>query len=206
MSLPKIIQLGRGVFGRQAIDNMGWIDMGNYIVVIDTLEQRKLAGDVVSQIHHTIGNKPVRYVINTHLHYDHIALNPHFERLGAEIVNARTLNSKFTLGKKHSSNYLEIIPLPGLHTKDDIIINLPNQKITFIGDLFGWGILPFEGKLTREKLQQIYDGYQTILDLEPEAIVQGHGPFITPSELIRCRQYFQETLFQLENGETPPAT
>ena len=36
---PTIVTVGEGFYVRQAVDNIAWIDLGEYAIVIDALEQ-----------------------------------------------------------------------------------------------------------------------------------------------------------------------
>ena len=62
---PTIVTVADGLFVRQAVDSMGWIDLGEYAVVVDALEQPELEEEVFETIASTIGDRPIRYVLNT---------------------------------------------------------------------------------------------------------------------------------------------
>ena len=86
----KIVTVAGGLYVRQAIDNTAWVDMGDWAIVVDALEQPGLAGEVFAAIQSTLGDKPVRYLLNTHTHYDHMALNGAFQRrMGTEIISTQ---------------------------------------------------------------------------------------------------------------------
>ncbi len=188
---PLLRQLAPGVFARQEVDNMGWVDMGDSILVVDTLEQPTAEAAVWQALRETVGDRPVGWVLNTHTHPDHVALNPAFERAGAEIINARTRElpaSGLTVeGKKRS---VQMLPMPGCHSHGDCVVWLPAERILFVGDLFGWGLIPWMGNLTGERKQLIVDTYRRLLDLRPQTLVPGHGPLCGDAELRRWLDYF----------------
>lgn len=98
-----------------------------------------------------ITDKPVLYVINTHMHGDHSGGNAKKQALGAKVIaheNARfqmamtqtaglptiTLDEHMRL--YHGEFILDIYWLGRGHTDGDIVVHLPNQNMIFMGDLF----------------------------------------------------------------------
>lgn len=65
--------------------NAGVIIGKDYIVVVDTMVSAKEAKRFIQDIR-TISNKPIRYVVNTHYHLDHVFGNSEFSKLGAVII------------------------------------------------------------------------------------------------------------------------
>jgi len=189
---PVIVPASEGCFVRQAIDNMGWCDMGDYILVVDALEDAPLESEVVAAIAETVGDKPVGFVLNTHTHYDHVSLNEAFvRRFGAEIVNQRTTTIE-PEGRFFQSPGREVrmIPMPGCHTREDCVIWAPNDRVLFVGDIFGWGLIPSGSLLTAELRTLLRDTYQRLIDFDAKIVVPGHGPVCGTAELVRWVEYF----------------
>ena len=65
--------------------NAGIIIGKDAVAVVDTLGTAKEARAMIAQIRR-ITTKPIRYVINTHFHYDHTLGNGAFDQLGAVVV------------------------------------------------------------------------------------------------------------------------
>jgi len=189
---PVIVTAGDGFFVRQAIDNMGWCDMGDYVLVVDALEDAPLEDEVMDAIAETTGGKPVKYVLNTHSHYDHVALNGAFvERFGAEIVNQRTTTVDPS-GRlfEGADRKVWMIPMPGCHTREDCVIWAPDDRVLFVGDIFGWGLIPSGGLLDAKLRHLLRETYQHLIDFEARVVVPGHGPVCGTPELIRWAEYF----------------
>ncbi len=66
--------------------NVGLIVGSNGLVVVDTLSSAKDARKMIDQIR-KITDKPIRYVIDTHSHFDHVMGNSEFEKQGATIIS-----------------------------------------------------------------------------------------------------------------------
>ena len=189
--IPKIIKLAEGFYVRQEIDNIAWIDLGGYAVVVDALEVKETEKEVFEAISDTIGTTPVKYLFNTHTHYDHVVLNEAFkQRYGTEIIyqdGSIPAEGKWFEGSKRKCLFL---PLPGCHTQEDCIVWFPNEKVLFTGDIFGWGLIPLTRSLRKDTSQLLIDTYNRMIDFGAEAIVPGHGPLISNSELLRWVEYF----------------
>jgi cyclase len=196
---PKIIQVGEGFCVRQEIDNMAWIDLGEYALVVDALEQPQTRQEVLAAIRQTLGSKTVRYVLNTHTHYDHVALNAAFqEAYGSEIVNAQTAplpaQGRWFEGSRRR---VQMLPLPGCHTPEDCIVWAPLEGALFTGDIFGWGVIPLTVNLRADTAQTLRDSYRRMIELGPKVVIPGHGPLCTVNELRRWVDYLDWLIEQV---------
>jgi glyoxylase-like metal-dependent hydrolase (beta-lactamase superfamily II) len=188
---PKLLRPAPGCFVRQEVDNIAWLDMGDYLLVVDALEQTALEAEVMESIAATTGGKPVGVVINTHTHQDHVALNDAFQRrFGAQVVNAQThVIPPAGLVWTADERRVEAHALPGCHTDGDLIVWLPRERLLFTGDIFGWGLIPWDHGLDRPRLDHIVATYERLAALEPTTVVPGHGPLCTVAELRRWITY-----------------
>jgi cyclase len=188
---PKIIPLAEGFFVRQEIDNIGWVDLGEGVLVVDALEQHSLRDEIFSLIKRTSGGKPVVRVLNTHSHYDHVALNEDFQReFGADIVSMQTADIPAAgLEVGSAERPAAMIPMTGCHTQEDCIVWLAADRILFVGDIFGWGLIPWDRPLDAEKLEHIRCCYRQLIDYGADTVVPGHGPLCGNDELQRWLDY-----------------
>ena len=96
-------------------------------------------------------DKPLLYVINTHMHGDHSGGNAKNQDLGAKVIaheNARfqmsmtqtkglpTITLEDHMRLYHGEFILDIYWLGRGHTDGDIVVHLPKQNMIFMGDLF----------------------------------------------------------------------
>lgn len=188
---PQLITVADGFHVRQAVDNIAWLDMGDWALVVDALEQPELEDEIFSAIASTLGGKPVRYVVNTHTHYDHVALNAAFvRRFGAEIINQKT-SPVSAAGRwfKGTRRRVQMLPVPGCHTQKDCILHVPDDSALFVGDIFGWGLIPLMVRLRVATVQLLRDSYTRLMDYGAAVIIPGHGPLCTTAELGRWLEY-----------------
>jgi cyclase len=188
---PKLLSPMPGCFVRQEVDNIGWIEMETYVLVVDALERPELEQEIMATLATTVPGKPVRAVINTHTHHDHVALNDAFrERFGAQIVNAQThVVPPDGLTWSAGERRVEVYSRPGCHTAEDLIVWLPRERLLFVGDIFGWGLIPWDHVLDRQRFDHIVATYEDLAALEPVTVVPGHGPLCTAVELRRWVTY-----------------
>jgi cyclase len=75
------------------------------------------------------------------------------------------------------------------HTVGDLIVHLPEQRVVFAGDIVFAGDHPchWAGPLDR-----VSAAGERILALDPEWIVPGHGPLMTPAELRTYVEYLDD--------------
>ncbi|HWC20552.1 MAG TPA: MBL fold metallo-hydrolase [Terriglobales bacterium] len=97
-------QVGNGVYAAissHAGGNSGFIIGDNGVLVVDTFINQAPARDLLAEIR-KLTNLPVKYVVNTHYHLDHVAGNAVFTETGAAVIAhrnerawVRTENLKF---------------------------------------------------------------------------------------------------------------
>ena len=96
--------IGKGIhaaISTRAGGNSGFIIGDNAVLVVDTFISRTPARELLGEIR-KITNLPVKYVVNTHYHLDHVAGNAVFTEAGASVIAhrnerawVRTENLKF---------------------------------------------------------------------------------------------------------------
>ena len=140
------------------------VDMGDHIVVLEGPQNEARGLAVINAAKAAIPGKPIRYVVNTHAHFDHSSGLAPFVAEGATILTQENnkaflekgLNSPRTLvgdtlakstrkakvdgiGDKKvlkgGNNVIELYTVRGLEHSDGMLLAyLPNQKILFSAD------------------------------------------------------------------------
>lgn len=138
-----VIKVGDGVYAAiggdddPAESNAGFIVGNNGVVVVDTFEDVGPARDLLSAIR-KVTQLPIKYVINTHYHLDHVGGNAVFAETGAVILAQRnvrawerTENYKLfgSEPKPEKRAYVEAFVLPDLTYTDAVDIFLGNRLV-----------------------------------------------------------------------------
>jgi glyoxylase-like metal-dependent hydrolase (beta-lactamase superfamily II) len=192
MDQPTLKTLADKLIVREAVDVMGWLSIGEQGVVVDALEQPGEKDDVFAAIERTLSSTPIRYLLNTHTHYDHTALNEAIvDRWGAEIIN-RSVTDLPADGRmiEGSRRTVTILPIDVCHA-DDAVVWVQPDEVLFVGDAFGWGLIPPNGNLTGDQPERIAAAYEKMIAFEARHVVPGHGPTCTTDHLRRWLDYYR---------------
>jgi glyoxylase-like metal-dependent hydrolase (beta-lactamase superfamily II) len=140
-----------------------------------------------------VTDKPIKYLIYSHHHFDHIAGGQAFKDAGAKIVaHKRTKERLAVLQDPHTPlpdetfDKRRTIKLGGTvlelsyhglnHSDSTIVMRLPKEKIVFIVDTFPVGAFPGRGFIDFYPLEAEKFG-ETVLKMDWERMIPGHpGP------------------------------
>jgi cyclase len=138
-----VTKIGEGVYaaisedGGAAGSNAGFIIGSNGVVVVDTFTAIAPAKDLLAEIR-KVTNLPIRYVVNTHYHLDHVGGNAVFAEAGAAIIAQRnvrgwerTENLRFFGAdpKPDKRALVKALTLPDVTYTDAIDIHLGDRVI-----------------------------------------------------------------------------
>ncbi|HEV2290110.1 MAG TPA: MBL fold metallo-hydrolase [Candidatus Acidoferrales bacterium] len=117
--------------------NAGFVISNDGVAVVDTFEHAPAAQELLNQIRAKT-NLPIRFVVNTHYHLDHVAGNSIFAAAGATVMAQenvraweRTENLKFFGAKitPEQKEMVESLGLPSVTYKDGVEIYLGAHKL-----------------------------------------------------------------------------
>jgi len=163
-----------------------------------------------------VSEQPIRFVINTHYHGDHVGGNETIGKNGAVIIahdNIRqrmttdqfsnffnentpawpkdalpvvTFNDRVTLHLNGEA--VEVIHVPRGHTDGDSIVYFPDSNVLHMGDIFFNGLYPFIDLDGGGSIQGMIAGVELGISLagEETQIIAGHGPM---SDLPGLQEY-----------------
>jgi cyclase len=135
--------LGKGVWAAVTVPrsgaggNSGFIVGSEGVAVVDTFQTKEAAEALLAAIRETT-SQPVRFVIDTHYHLDHVAGNGVFAQAGAVVVAERnvaawerTENLKFfgDAIKPEQRAMVEALTLPSLTYRDGVELRLGDRKV-----------------------------------------------------------------------------
>lgn len=189
-----VTRIGEGVYaalgedGGPAGSNAGFIVGSTGVAVVDTFTSVGAAKDLLSEIR-KITNLPIRYVINTHYHLDHVGGNAVFAEAGATILAhrnvfgwERTENLKFfgTDPKPERRALVEALVLPDMTYTDAVDIRLGDRLVQVryvLGHTGGDTVVTVPG--AKEKTADIVFGGDIIWQKHlPNLIDASTGPWI----------------------------
>jgi cyclase len=117
--------------------NAGFVIGSDGVLVVDTFENPAAAQELLNQIRQKT-NLPVRFVVNTHYHLDHVAGNNIFAAAGATILAQdnvrsweRTENKKFFGAKitPEQTQMVESLSLPSITYRDGVDLYLGTREV-----------------------------------------------------------------------------
>ena len=176
-----------------------------------------------------LGATPVKYLINTHWHYDHTGGNENFGKAGALILahdNVRTrMAAGATVGgrvvlpapkialpvvtydqglKVHlNGDEVRTVHLSNGHTDGDSIVIWRSANVVHMGDLyFNKVTLPFIDLASggsANGLLAAIDKALTLVD-DRTKIIPGHGPVATKADLAGYRAMLADVIGKVEAG------
>jgi len=181
------------------------------ILLVDT--GFKETAEALNTVIHKLGQGDVVYIINTHLHGDHVSGNwicgknatiVDFENLeecmsyGFIFPGNGDLEGKLekAFGTYFSLNFngekIQIIPCPNIHSDADLLVHFSKSGVVHMGDLLLTQSFPAVGSRVKEYL----DFLDKIVDIFPPEtkFIAGHGCDFTMDDLKDYRQMLQTTI------------
>lgn len=214
--VEKLSDRAYAIFGQGG--NIGLFVGDQEAVLVDT-QFARLVPDLFEAIA-AITDKPIRFLVNTHHHGDHVGGNPLVAaKVQAIIAHAnvrRRLEAKLDPAQRGGLPTLLVgeadpakparldITLPGLelhlvhrsaaHTDGDLIVGLPSDRVLHLGDLMFLGILPFiDAKDGAGSFKGLVDTITWLATWLPEdvKVIPGHGPLCGQKEVLRYRDFLK---------------
>ena len=205
--------------------NVGFVIGDDSVAVIDTTNSSDADGnfdtqpaELLLEAIRKVTKLPLRFVINTHYHVDHVGANAVFVNAGAVVLshhnvrswihteNLRMFGKDIKPGQKLfiealppptvtydqtvelylGSRRIRLQSLPG-HTGGDSVVQIPDAKVVFTGDLFWRNIQP---NLIDASTRDWIDTLDTLLENDAGTMfVPGHGEVGTTLDVATFREY-----------------
>ena len=171
-----------------------------------------------------ITDKKVKFLINTHWHFDHVGGNENFSKDGVVIVShnnvrnrmskdgfIKAFNRKTKAATKaalpivtfndtitfHLNNeQIEILHMPNSHTDGDSVIFFKSSNVIHTGDIFFNGFYPFIDKSSKGSIDGVIKSVEYILSKADDKtqIIPGHGKLANKDDL----KVYRDTLIILK--------
>jgi len=160
-----------------------------------------------------VTDKPIRYLVYSHHHYDHIAGGQAFKDAGAKIVAHRralerlaVLKDPFTplpdetVEAQHTirlgDTVLELRHVGLNHSDSTLVMRLPRERIVFVVDLLPVGQVPGRGMIDFHPLEA-EESIRQILAMDWDRLIPGHPG---PGDRLGTRKDVQDQLTFLQDA------
>lgn len=164
----------------------------------------------------TISDKPVKMVLNTHFHGDHIQGNKNFQK-SSVIVAQENVRKRLLANNKDTAPTLEMLPAitftdrlavnfngeevqmihyPNGHTDGDSVIYFTKSKVLHLGDMFFFEMFPAVYTEGGGNIRQLVVNLDKVIaDTPADAkVVPGHGNLATMQDLKNYVSMLKETI------------
>jgi cyclase len=160
--------------------------------------------EVLSQVR-SVSSLPVRYLLNTHHHGDHVSGNANLRALGIDIIAHRNIRENFLKLKQpgepnivfadEGALYLGGVEVKMFHqgrghTNGDTVIYFPDLKAVHMGDLVidGMPVIDYGGGGSALEFVKTID---KLLELDFDIAIPGHGRVMSRADVVAYRARFQ---------------
>ena len=164
-----------------------------------------------------LSDKPVRFMLNTHWHFDHTGGNENLGKAGAVIVAQENVRKRMSsegfiafLGMKTQPSSAIALPVvtftrdvsfhlngedirashaPNAHTDGDAVVQFTKSNVVHMGDTFFNGLYPFIDTSSGGSVAGVLAAADRALKTVSDStkIIPGHGPLATKAELKAYR-------------------
>ena len=165
---------------------------------------------------HQISDKPIRFMVNTHVHGDHTGGNENFGKMGVTIFSRDELRSRLVHPAPGANGApgtpapsaalpvvtydgpvtihmdgedVHLIPIHHAHTDGDTLVYFPNNDVLMTGDYYRSIQFPNIDRTNGGSLNGMIEGIGETIGLAgPHTkIIPGHGPTVDRAALIAHR-------------------
>jgi cyclase len=163
-----------------------------------------------------LSEKPIRFLINTHVHGDHVGGNENFGKMGIAIVAHDNVRGRLTKGVNNqppppavawpivtyadsvvfhlNGDTVTVKKVANSHTDGDSVIHFANANVIHAGDVFRTTGYPGVDANNGGTVKGTIEALQTIIEMAgPDTkIIPGHGTVSTRQDVIEFRNMVVE--------------
>ena len=205
-----------GFDGNMSGGSIAVLVTGEGVIIVDNKFSDSFS-DIVRQVA-SVTSEPIRYVLNTHHHFDHAGSNADFiptaQVIGHENARANMIRNGETGAppltfSQRTSVYLGDAEVQAHHfgrghTGGDAVIYFPAQRTVHTGDLFIWGdrldgstLAPFIDYSNGGSAADWTATLDGVLTLEFDTVIPGHGPLLTKSDIRTFQDKFDRLVMRI---------
>ena len=172
-----------------------------------------------------LGAQPVKFLVNTHWHYDHTGGNENLGKNGVLIMAHDNVRVRMATGqgdqkpavkaalpvvtyadglKLHlNGEEVRVVHMPAGHTDGDSIVHWTKSNVIHMGDLFFWKMsFPFVDASSGGNVRGVVAAADKALAIADDQtkIIPGHGPVATKADLQQYRDMVAQIIGKVEAG------
>lgn len=153
-------------------------------------------------------DRPIRFLVNTHLHPDHTGGNENFGKMGVTLLSRDQLRQRMATAARPAppaalatvtydntvtfhmnGEDVQLIPVRRAHTDGDTMIYFPKANVIMTGDFYRSVQYPYPDRNNGGSFAGLVDGLNAVINLAgPQTkIVPGHGEVVTKAEVTAHR-------------------
>ena len=176
--------------------NAGLIADGEESLLVDTLYDLDLTGEMLRKMRSAEpAARAIGTLVNTHANGDHCHGNELVS--GAQIIASTasalemgelTPQAMAALMHSASDKDVHLIEVGPAHTRGDVLVHCPSDKVVFTGDILFIESTPL---IWEGPVGNWIDACLLIESMDADLIVPGHGPITDKHGVIKVRQYLQ---------------
>ncbi len=179
------------------------------VFMVDS-EYAPLTEKIVAAIRQ-ISDRPIRFLVNTHVHPDHTGGNENLGKMGVTLLARDELRARLAnpgggregappaalpmityqgqVTVHMNGENIQLIPVPHAHTDGDTMIYFPASNVIMTGDFFRSLGYPFFDLNNGGSLPGLVDGLNKIIEIaKPDTkIVPGHGTVVDEAAIAAHR-------------------
>ena len=189
-----------------AICNGGIVIGSDSVLVIDPFQTADLAEQMISTVK-SLTDKPIKYVLNTHYHFDHTGGNSVFIKRDVPVMGRGVIREYIQSGKNNTGGVtppnviinsqtdiwlgdrqVRIERVDGHSAGTDLVAYIPDAKVLFTGDMVFNKRIPYTGDSDIRQWQGSL--YRLIASFPDAKVVPGHGDVTDVTGLQSQQAYF----------------
>jgi glyoxylase-like metal-dependent hydrolase (beta-lactamase superfamily II) len=161
-------------------------------------------------------NKPIKYLVYSHHHADHVSGGEVFKQAGATVIAHENalwalesdsvptampdLTFKNNMILHLGGRTVELHYLGRNHSDNSIVALFPDEQALFAVDFVNVRRLPYQN-IGRSFFPDYFDSYERLTALEFTTVIPGHGPVGSRQEALDHGQYLRELHDQVKAGK-----
>ncbi len=181
------------------------------LILVDDKFPNHVQG-IVEQVR-TVSSAPIKYVLNSHHHGDHVSGNGIIRAMGIDVIAHKNIRANILrLGQPGEPNIVfddeasvflggvevKLLYLGRGHTDGDTVIYFPDLKTVHAGDLIvdGMPVIDYSGGGSAVEFVRTLDA---LLQVDFDTLIPGHGRIMNKDDVVAYKARLEEMNRRMRN-------